>query len=406
MIAIIGGGAAGVLAAIGAEQNPTVLFEKNEKLMKKVYITGKGRCNVTFDGDVTDLVEHTVSNPYFLYAAGSLFGPDSMRRLLAENGVPTVVERGGRVFPVSQKSSDVMKGLERALRKTACTVHLNETVRAIVPGHDRESFHIVTDRKTYCAARVIVTTGGMSYPATGSTGDGYAWAKALGHDIVLPVAALSGLVTAEDTAAYEGVSLENVGIKVTVKGKEMYRDLGDMIFTAHGLSGPLILTASSRINRRLPAEISIDLKPALDKETLDRRMQRDFDKNRNKKIVHALEGLTVKKMIPIVLKQAQVDPNCPVNSLTREQRRRLGESFKNLKWTAVDTEPLRRAVVTAGGVSVEQVDPSTMASKICPGLYFAGEVLDLDAVTGGYNLQIAWSTGYLAGRAATGGLYE
>ena len=399
-VAVIGGGAAGQLAAIKAAEHghAVTLFEQNEKLGKKLFITGKGRCNVTNAADRDGFFRHVVRNPRFLYSAYAHFDSGAIVSLIEAAGVPTKVERGQRVFPASDKSSDILKALERTVRSRGVTVRLNTRVSEIC--HNGESvtgLRIGQTVEPFDA--VILCTGGLSYPSTGSTGDGYRFAQALGHTITAPVGSLVPLETAETwCAALSGLTLKNVTLTAYKNGREVYSELGEMLFTHFGVSGPLVLSCSALIAEEPEGTVlSIDLKPGLSEEQLDARLLRDIAANAKKMFAGALYGLLPQRLLGIVLETAGVDGGAPAGNCTKAQRRALVETLKGLKLHVTGARPIAEAIVTRGGVSVREVNPSTMESKKIKNLYFAGEILDTDAFTGGFNLQIAWSTGALAG---------
>lgn len=412
-IIVIGGGAAGMAAAIAAAENgcAVTIYEKNEKLGKKIYITGKGRCNVTNDCDMEGLFDSVVTNSRFLYSAFYGFTNQDMKDFLEANGCHVKVERGNRVFPVSDRASDVTSALARRLRELHVKVELNQGVRELwledgvlkgvilaQSGNERGK------KDSYIAAdAVIVATGGLSYPTTGSTGDGYRFAEAAGHKVTELSPALVPFETEEDVKELQGLSLRNVEAAVLNGKKEVYREFGEMLFTHYGVSGPVLLSASSYAAKKLkkgPLTLVIDLKPALSMEQLDARILRDFEAEKNKQFKNALNHLYPSKLIPVIIRRCGIEPDKQVNAVTKEERRRLAEVTKHFTLTLTGLRGFNEAIITQGGVTVKEVNPSTMESKKLPGLYFAGEVLDLDAVTGGYNLQIAWSTGVLAGRSA------
>lgn len=408
-IIIVGGGAAGMTAAIAAAENghEVHLLEKNEKLGKKIFITGKGRCNVTNACDMDDLFQSVVTNARFLYSAFYGFTNQDMMALLENAGCPLKTERGERVFPVSDKSSDVISALSGRLKELGVTICLNQEVKGLWV-EDGVCRGVVMEKdmrnqnQRLSADGVILATGGLSYPTTGSTGDGHRFAKSAGHTVTALYPALVPFTTAEtDALTLQGLSLKNIEITVTNGKKELYREFGEMLFTHFGVSGPVLLSASSfaaKLLQKGNLELSIDLKPALSKEQLDARILRDFEGLKNKLFKNALDKLFPSKLIPVMIERSGISPEKQVNEITREERRRLVEITKAFKLTLTGLRGFNEAIVTQGGVSVKEVNPSTMESKKVKGLYFAGEVLDLDAVTGGYNLQIAWSTGWLAGK--------
>lgn len=403
---VIGGGPAGMMAAIAAAKNwnEVHLFEKNEKLGKKLFITGKGRCNVTNASDMASHFNNIVSNPKFLYSAYNTFMSEDVIDMIESAGIPLKTERGNRVFPISDKSSDIIKALSIKLKESGVNIHLNCNVQGITECNEAEKGNFCVKfsdgKKLYCDS-CIIATGGFSYQTTGSTGDGYNFAKTLGHDVTKLYPALVPLnVKDECCKEMQGLSLKNVTLSVYVDDKKMYSDMGEMLFTHFGISGPLVLTASSVVtdcmtNHKVTAYI--DLKPALTNEQLDKRLVRDFTENINKNFKNSLDGLMPKKMLPIIIRLSGIPEEKKVNEITKEERHRLVDIIKNFKLDISSTRGYNEAIITKGGIDIKQVSPKTMESKMIPGLYFAGEVLDLDAFTGGYNLQIAWSTGYVAG---------
>ena len=410
-VIIVGGGAAGMLAGIAAARNGgTVhIFEKNEKLGKKVFITGKGRCNVTNACDTEDLFRNVVTNSKFLYSSFYGFNNFDMMALLEEAGCPLKTERGNRVFPVSDKSSDVIKALSGMLGRLGAEVHLHSEVKELLLEDGRCRGILLkkggTETKVYGDA-VIVACGGLSYPTTGSTGDGYRFAGAAGHTVteLSPALVPFEVKETETVKELQGLSLKNIEAAVYDGKKELYREFGEMLFTHFGVSGPVLLSASSfcaKAIRKRPLRLVIDLKPALSWEQLDERILRDFSDSRNKQFKNALNHLYPSKLIPVIIDRSSVDPDKKVNEITREERRGLAEATKALEFTLTGLRGYKEAIITQGGISVKDVNPSTMESKKIQGLYFAGEILDLDAVTGGFNLQIAWSTGWAAGKAAS-----
>jgi hypothetical protein len=402
-VCIIGGGAAGMMAAVAAAGNghEVHLYEKNEKLGKKLFITGKGRCNVTNASDLEVVFQNVVTNPKFLYSALYTFTNDAMMEFLEENGVPLKVERGNRVFPASDKSSDVIKGLERALKKAGVYIHLGMGVKELLLAEQHRFFLVLQDKTKVSADAVIVTTGGCSYESTGSTGDGYRFAKSVGHTLKKPLCALVPLEVRETYASeMMGLSLKNVSVTMTQGKKTLYSGFGEMLFTHFGVSGPLILSGSSYVTKVLEqgeVELTIDLKPALTEEQLDKRLLREFGENHNKAVKNIWDSMLPKKMIPVYLDYCGIDGEKKVNSITKEERSVLIQGLKAFKLTITGARSFKEAIITQGGITVKEINPATMESKLVKGLYFAGEVLDVDALTGGYNLQIAWSTGYLAG---------
>lgn len=408
-VVIIGGGAAGMLAAIAAAGNghEVHVLEKNEKLGKKLFITGKGRCNVTNDCDVETLLKNVISNPKFLYSAFYGFTSQDMMALLEKAGLPLKTERGSRVFPVSDKSSDVIRTLEHEMRRLGVHIHLLCTVKSLgITDGCVQSVVCEKDGKTQTmeADRVIIATGGLSYKTTGSTGDGYMWARAAGHKVTETMPSLVSLNIKEPWCReLMGLSLKNVQVRFLSGKKVLYDDFGEMLFTHFGVSGPLILSGSAHVvqvlRKNKEVVISIDLKPALSPEQLDARVLRDFEANKNRQFCNSLSGLLPAKLIPVIVDLSGIDARKQVNEISREERQALVGLLKNLRATVASARDYNEAVITRGGVSVREVNPSTMESKLVTGLYFAGEVLDLDALTGGFNLQIAWSTAWAAGKA-------
>ena len=403
-VAVIGGGAAGMMAAIAAAEHghQVQLFEKNEKLGKKIYITGKGRCNVTNACDTEELFAAVVHNPKFLYSGFYSFTNRDIMELVEKNGCPLKTERGGRVFPVSDKSSDVIRALTVCLKNAGVQVRLYEEVDSVETGDGGVSgIRLKKTGERIPADAVIVATGGLSYPSTGSTGDGYRFAEKTGHKVTDLSPALVPFETAEPVVKeLQGLSLKNIQARILKGKKVIYEEFGEMLFTHFGVSGPVLLSASSYGAAQLkkgPLTLSLDLKPALSEEQLDARILRDFEEQKNKQYKNSLSRLLPAKMIPVIVERSGIDPDKKINEITREERRRIVQAVKDFRLTLTGLRGYKEAIITQGGVSVREINPSTMESKLVKGLYFAGEVLDLDAVTGGYNLQIAWSTGYLAG---------
>lgn len=400
-VIVVGGGASGMMAAATAarEGKDVTLFEKNEKLGKKLFITGKGRCNVTNAVDMDQLIENVPGNGNFLYSAFYTFSNYQLMGLIENLGVKLKVERGNRVFPESDKSSDIIKALERYLIENKVKVLLNSDVDDIVIKDGIATGVVEKGQEIECDS-VIISTGGMSYPLTGSTGDGYKFAEKAGHKIVKIRPSLVPLVAKEEwVKELQGLSLKNVSIEVKHGAKTIYEDFGEMIFTHFGISGPVILSASRFVVDTLPKEVkvNINLKPALSAEQLDRRIQSDFEKYTRKMFKNSLDDLLPQKLIPVIISLSMIDGNKQVDQITRAERTRLTQLLRELTITVTNTRPINEAIITAGGVSVKEIDPSTMESKLVKGLYFTGEVIDVDALTGGYNLQIAFSTGYCAG---------
>ena len=403
-VAVVGGGAAGMMAAITAAQQgaAVVLLEKNEKLGKKLFITGKGRCNVTNDCAAEEVLKNVTSNPRFLYSALSAFPPSAAMDFFERNGCPLKVERGNRVFPVTDKAGSVIDALRSALRAAGVSVRLNTAVSGLAVSDGRITGLKTAHGPLACEA-AILACGGCSYPATGSTGDGYALARALGHTVIEPVGSLVPLVVkGHECAQLQGLSLRNVRLRLkNSRGKTVFEDFGELLFTHFGLSGPLVLSASAHMGRKEEAFFAeLDLKPALSEKQLDERLLRDFEKYRNRDFENALADLLPASLIPVVVRRSGVAPEEKVHSVTKQQRRALLETLKCLSFEIACKAPVEQAIVTAGGVKVSEVDPKTMESRLVSGLYFAGELLDLDAYTGGFNLQLAWATGRAAGLAA------
>lgn len=403
-ILVIGGGAAGMMAAISAARAgaAVTLLEPNERLGKKLNITGKGRCNVTNDSTCDELIAHVPRNGRFLYSAFSRWeGRDTMA-FFESLGVPLKVERGKRVYPVSDRSFDISGALERELKRLGVRLVRDRAEVLLLKDGRAAGAKSLTER--YAADAVIVATGGVSYPATGSTGDGYRLAKQAGHTVVPPRGSLVPLTSDDpDCAAMQGLSLRNVTLTVrNQKNKVVYQELGEMLFTHFGVSGPLVLSASAHMRdfEKDSYRLSIDLKPALDEKKLDERLLRDFAERSNQDFDNVLGGLVPRSMIPVLVRRTGIPHDTKANAVTKEQRRRLLEVLKRFEIAVTGTRSVEEAIVTSGGVKVGEVNPNTMASKLVPNLYFAGEVLDVDAYTGGFNLQIAWATGKAAGEAA------
>lgn len=408
-VLIVGGGAAGMLAGIAAAKaGSTVhIFEKNEKLGKKIFITGKGRCNVTNACDVEELFGNVVTNAKFLYSSFYGFTNFDMMNLLEELGCHLKTERGNRVFPVSDRSSDVIKALAKGLSDLGVSVHYRSEAEALLMEEGVLKGLVIkegTKKTKVYADQVIVACGGLSYQLTGSTGDGYELAKQAGHKVTSLSPALVPFVAEEPwVKELQGLSLRNVEASILKGKKVIYKEFGEMLFTHYGVSGPVLLSASSYGAKELKKgalTLSIDLKPALSAEQLDARILRDFEEAVNKQFKNALNNLYPSKLVPVIIDLSGIPPEKKVNEITKEERQNLIRVTKNFTLTLTSLRGYNEAVITQGGVSVKEVNPSTMESKLVPGLYFAGEVLDLDAVTGGFNLQIAWSTGWAAGKAA------
>ena len=400
-VIVIGGGAAGMFAAITAAQAgaKVLLLEKNDRLGKKLLITGKGRCNVTNDCTAQEVLQNTPRNGRFLYSALTAFPPEKTKAFFEENGCPLKTERGNRVFPQSDCAFDVSGALRRRCERLGVRWVRDRAVSVDTDGG--RACGVTGQQGTYPAEAVILATGGVSYPATGSTGDGYAFAKALGHTVMEPQGSLVPLETAgQDCQRMQGLSLRNVGVKlVNAKGKVLYKDFGELLFTHFGLSGPTVLSASCHLKGE-GCRLFIDLKPALDEGKLDARILRDLDMYQNRTMENALTDLLPRSVIPVVLDRLDISYDLQANSFPKQKRRQLVELLKAFPIDITGKRPVAEAIITSGGVSVKDIDPSTMESKKIKNLYFAGEMIDVDAMTGGYNLQIAWSTGYLAGRSA------
>ena len=398
---IIGGGPAGMFAAITAARagSRALLLEKNDRLGKKLLITGKGRCNVTNHCDAREVLQNIPHNGRFLYSAMEAFPPEKIMAFLEENGCPLKTERGNRVFPLSDRASSVLECLTAQLRRCHVTVETGRATEILVEGGAVSG--VRTDRGEIPAKWVILATGGASYPATGSTGDGYAMAKALGHTLIPAEGSLVPLETlGPDCPDMQGLSLRNMGVKLLDgKGKVLYRDFGELLFTHFGVSGPTVLSASCHMKGE-GCRLLIDLKPALEAGKLDDRILRDLELYRNRSMENALTDLLPRSMIPVVLRRLDIDPQMQANSLTRQQRRSLVELLKGFSVTITGKRPVAEAIVTSGGIKVSEINPKTMESKIVPGLYFAGEIIDCDGYTGGFNLQIAWATANAAGVSA------
>ena len=397
---VVGGGAAGLISAYFSAKNgdKVVLIEKNEKLGKKLYITGKGRCNVTNDCDEREFLENVVTNPKFLTSAVYKFPPSEFYKFLNEK-VPLKIERGNRVFPLSDKASDITACLEKYCKQAGVEIKLNEKVLKITAANGKIT-GVTTDKSEYKANRVIVCTGGLSYPSTGSTGDGYKFAADLGITVVPPVAALCGFnLKGEDFKPLQGISLKNVSFTVEFNGKVVYTAFGEALFTHFGISGPIVISASSYLNRKDLKSVvfTLDLKPALTEEQLDARILRDFEKFKGRAVKNSLDDLLLKAFIPLALKAAGISGEIKNSTLSREDRKKLVRTIKNLKFYPASLRGVSEAIVTSGGVSVKEINPSTMESKKIKGLYFAGEVLDIDALTGGFNITAAACTAFVAG---------
>lgn len=409
-VIVVGGGAAGMFAAIAAAKNghQVTLYEKNEKLGKKIFITGKGRCNITNAADMEELFDAVVTNSKFLYSSFYGYTNQNVIDFFEDAGVPVKIERGNRVFPISDHSSDVIRALEREMKKVGVKVCLNTEVKSVEAEKGKFNKVVLKDTTTQAADACIVATGGLSYRSTGSTGDGFRFAENVGHKVTQCFPSLVPMETKEPwICELQGLSLRNVEVKILDGKKELYKDFGEMLFTHFGVSGPLIISASSYVGKKFMDKngqkkeltLEIDLKPALTEEQLDQRVLRDFEENHNRQFKNAITKLFPTKLIPVMLELGGIDPEKKVNSIEKEERKQFVHLIKHFRMTLTGLRGYLEAIITKGGVNVKEIDPGTMESKLVKGLYFAGEVLDLDALTGGFNLQIAWSTGYAAGNA-------
>lgn len=405
-IIVVGGGAAGMMAAVTAARKGknVLLLEKNEKLGKKLFITGKGRCNITNSAEIDELFSAVVSNPKFLYSSFYSLTNDQVIEFFEELGVKTKVERGGRVFPESDHSSDVIRALEQELKRLGAEIRLRTEVKEILAEGGRAKGVRLSSGEKLNSDAVIIATGGISYPSTGSTGDGYRFARECGHKVTELSPALVPMEV-EEWYAKElmGLSLRNIEIRITDGKKKLYEEFGEMLFTHYGVTGPVILSASSIVGKKLkehPLTLHIDLKPALTEEQLDKRVLREFEASHNRQFKNAVDSLFPAKLKPVIVELSGIPEEKKVNEVTKEERLRFVRMIKDFSMTLTAMRGYNEAIITKGGVSVKEIDPGTMESRLVNRLYFAGEVLDLDAVTGGYNLQIAWSTGYLAGMNA------
>ena len=409
-VIVVGGRAAGMFAAIAAAKNghQVTLYEKNEKLGKKIFITGKGRCNITNAADMEELFDAVVTNSKFLYSSFYGYTNQNVIDFFEDAGVPVKIERGTRVFPISDHSSDVIRALEREMKKVGVKVCLNTEVKSVEAEKGKFNKVVLKDTTTQTADACIVATGGLSYRSTGSTGDGFRFAENVGHKVTQCFPSLVPMETKEPwICELQGLSLRNVEAKILDGKKELYKDFGEMLFTHFGVSGPLIISASSYVGKKFMDKngqkkeltLEIDLKPALTEEQLDQRVLRDFEENHNRQFKNAITKLFPTKLIPVMLELGGIDPEKKVNSIEKEERKQFVHLIKHFRMTLTGLRDYPEAIITKGGVHVKEIDPGTMESKLVKGLYFAGEVLDLDALTGGFNLQIAWSTGYAAGNA-------
>lgn len=409
-VVVVGGGAAGMFAAITAakEGNNVTLLEKTDKLGNKIKITGKGRCNLTFNGDIEDFKKNIVKNYKFMYGSFSKFSNKDLVKYFENLGVKTKVERGGRIFPVSDKAEDIVYALEKELKKYNVEVIYNASVKDIEVKDSIAKEVILQNGKEIGFDKCIIATGGKSYPKTGSTGDGYSIAKRLGHKII---DIKPGLVPLKSDSSIcedlQGLSLRNVGLEILDSNEVIYKEFGEMLFAHFGITGPIVLSSSSKLNRvdNIEEKLKdrkikavIDLKPALDEKKLDTRICRDFEKYSNKEFKNSLGELLPQKLIPVIINLSGISPVKKVNQITKEERKKLLNVIKNLEINIKGLMPIDMAIITCGGVDVKQVDPKTMQSKLISNLFFAGEVLDIDAYTGGFNLQIAFSTAYVAGK--------
>lgn len=410
-VVVIGGGAAGMIAAITSskEGNKVTLIEKKSSLGNKIKITGKGRCNLTFDGDIDDFKSNIVKNYKFMYSSFNNFNNNDVVEYFESLGVKTKVERGGRIFPVSDKAEDIVNALEKELKKYNVRILYNTSVKKLITEENKIKAILLENGKNIECDKCIVATGGMSYKTTGSTGDGYKFAKSVGHKIVDILPGLVPLKSDDKICKdLQGLSLKNVKLTLKEKnGKKIYEEFGEMMFSHFGITGPIVLSSSSKLNRydNIDEKIknheiiaSVDLKPVLDIETLDKRVCRDFEKYINKEFKNSLNDLLPQKLIPVIISLSNIDENKKVHQINKKERAKIVEVIKDLQVNITGFMPIDIAIVTSGGVDVKDINPKTMESKIISGLYFAGEVLDIDAYTGGFNLQIAFSTGYAAGK--------
>lgn len=411
-VLITGGGAAGMMAAVAAAGNghEVSLFERNEKLGKKLFITGKGRCNLTNAGDMDTLFSSVVSNPKFLYSAFYGFTNEQTVAFFERAGLVTKTERGGRVFPASDHSSDVIRVLEKELNRRGVRIFLHSRVKEVRAEEGHFSEIVLENGRCVKGDACVIATGGISYPSTGSTGDGYRFADELGHRVTRQIPSLVPMEVKEWYAReLQGLSLRNVNVSVWDGRKKLYEDFGEMLFTHFGVSGPVILSASSRIGEKLLEKeltLKIDLKPALSLEQLDQRILRELEENRNRQFKNAVDHLFPAKLKPVMIELGGIRPEKKGNEISKEERRQFAALLKDFRMTLTGLRGFSEAIVTKGGISVRDVDPGTMESRRIRNLYFAGEVLDLDALTGGFNLQIAWSTGYAAGSSIPTAMYS
>lgn len=403
-VVVIGGGAAGLMAAViaGREGAKVTLLEKMNFVGKKMGITGKGRCNITNASNMSEFIKNTPGNGKFLYGAYERFTNEDLLQLLHDAGLETKVERGGRVFPASDSALDVRNTFMKLMKHYGVDVHLEEPVKKILVD-DSVVTGVVTDKETYFADAVVIATGGKSYPATGSTGDGYILAAEVGHKITDIRPSLVPIVTEESWVKdLMGLSLKNVELSVVAKNKVQAKMFGEMMFTHFGITGPIVLSLSHTVGKLMRKKnigvigLDINLKPALSPETLDKRLQKDFDLYSKKQLLNGMKDLLPSRLIPLIIELAGIDPQKPINQISKEERQQIGYMLQHMPLTVKGLRPVEEAIVTAGGISLKEFNPKTMESKLVEGLYCAGEVLDIDAFTGGYNLQAAFSTGYVA----------
>ncbi len=400
-VIVVGGGAAGMFAAIMASRRgkKVLLLERNDRLGKKLRITGKGRCNVTNDCTAQEVLQNVPQNSRFLFSAITAFPPEKVKAFFEEMGCPLKTERGNRVFPLSDSAQSIQEALDKALHRGGVEILFARVEELLCK--DEKVLGVRAGGKIYDAPAVILATGGKSYPGTGSTGDGYGFASRLGHTVIDPVGSLVPLETVEeDCAEMQGLALKNVAIKLlNEKGKCVYKDFGELLFTHFGISGPTVLSASAHMGRENRFTLTVDLKPALEEHKLDERILRDLEMYKNRTMSNAMTDLLPRSMIPVMLRRSGIPEELPANSLTKQQRRSLVENLKNFRLTVSGKRPVAEAIVTSGGIKVSEVNPKTMESKLVAGLYIIGELLDCDAYTGGFNLQIAWSTAYCAAQS-------